>query len=144
MTERTVEISALKQTPFFAELPDGELQDIIDVGSASSFAAGVKIVEEGDRADGMYIVLSGEARVDVGGRFHILKTGDFFGEMALIAPSKRMATVKAESAVEVLAIPAEGFQAFLLEHPRVAVAMLKAIVLRLREVEQRIDAWMGT
>jgi hypothetical protein len=41
-------------------------------------------------------------------------------------------------------IPADGFQTFLLDHPRVAVAMLKAIVLRLREVEQRIDAWMAT
>lgn len=144
MTEPTVESTALKQTPFFADLPPEDLQAIVDVGRAAAYEAGQKIVEEGDRADGMYIVLSGEARVDVGGRFHILKSGDFFGEMALIAPGKRMATVKAGSAVEVLAIPADGFQAFLLEHPRVAVAMLKAIVLRLREVEQRIDAWMAT
>ena len=144
MSDRATETTALQSTPFFAELPPEDLQAIVDVGRVASFGEGDKIVEEGDRADGMYVILGGEARVDVGGRFHILKAGDFFGEMALIAPSKRMATVRAESAVEALAIPADGFQAFLLDHPRVAVAMLKAIVLRLREVEQRIDAWMGT
>lgn len=144
MSERTIEIAALQQTPFFAELPAEDLDAIAAVGRVDAFAAGQAIVSEGDQADGMYVVIGGEARVDVGGRFHILKAGDFFGEMALIAPSKRMATVKAESAVDALMIPADGFQTFLLEHPRVAVAMLKAIVVRLREVEQRIDAWMAT
>jgi CRP-like cAMP-binding protein len=91
----------------------------------------------------MYVMLSGEAQVDVGGRFHVFKEGDFFGEMALISRSKRIATVRAETAVRALKIPAEEFQTFLLEHPSVAVAMLKAIVERLREVEQRIDAWMS-
>lgn len=144
MSERTIEIAALQQTPFFAELPSEDLDAIVAVGRGASYDAGTSIVSEGDQADGMYVVVSGEARVDVGGRFHILKSGDFFGEMALIAPSKRMATVKAEGPVEVLMIPADGFQSFLLAHPRVAVAMLKAIVMRLREVEQRIDAWMAT
>jgi len=144
MSDATIETTALSNTPFFAELPPDDLEAIAAVGRAASVASGESIVEEGAAADGMYIILRGEARVDVGGRFHILKSGDFFGEMALIAPSKRMATVKAESDVEALLIPAEGFQGFLLEHPRVAVAMLKAIVLRLREVEQRIDAWMAT
>ena len=69
--------------------------------------------------DGMYIVVRGEARVDVGGRFHVLKAGDFFGEMALISPGKRMATVRAEADVEALKIPAEEFQAFLMAHPAV-------------------------
>lgn len=144
MSDTTIETTALRNTPFFAELPAEDLAAIAAVGRPASVAAGQTIVEEGDAADGMYIVLQGEARVDVGGRFHILKAGDFFGEMALIAPSKRMATVRADSDADVLLIPAEGFQSFLLDHPRVAVAMLKAIVLRLREVEQRIDAWMAT
>ncbi len=50
----------------------------------------------------MYVVLNGEARVDVGGRFHILKAGDFFGEIAVIAPGPRMATVRAVTGLEVL------------------------------------------
>jgi CRP-like cAMP-binding protein len=84
------------------------------------------------------------AEVDVGGRFHKLGRGDFFGEMALISEGQRMATVKATEAVEALRIPADEFRSFLLDHPSVAISMLKALVGRLREVEQRIDAWMAT
>ncbi|HEY3213796.1 MAG TPA: cyclic nucleotide-binding domain-containing protein, partial [Actinomycetota bacterium] len=105
--------------------------------------AGQAIFEIGDHGDAMYVILSGEAQVDVGGRFHVLRTGDFFGEMALLAPGKRMATVRADGDVQALRISAERFQEFLLQRPRVALSMMKALVLRLREVEQRIDAWMA-
>jgi CRP-like cAMP-binding protein len=91
----------------------------------------------------MYVVVEGEARVDVGGRYHVLKPGEFFGEMALIAPGKRLATVRAVTPVEALRIPAEAFQAFVIDHPHVALSMMKTLVVRLREVEQRIDAWMA-
>jgi CRP-like cAMP-binding protein len=143
MNESGIETAALKNTPFFGGLTPEDLGGILDVGRAASYTAGEPIVEEGDVGDGMYIVVSGEARVDVGGRYHVLKAGDFFGEMALISPGKRMATVRAQGDVETLKIPAEEFQAFLLAHPAVGLAMLKAIVERLREVEQRIDAWMA-
>jgi CRP-like cAMP-binding protein len=136
-------ITALQNTRFFGDLSPEDLQAVMNCGHRVSFDADQAIVEEGDSADGMYVITGGEARVDVGGRFHILKAGDFFGEMALIAPGRRMATVKAVGAVEALQIPADDFQSFLLDHPSVALSMLKAIVLRLREVEQRIDAWMA-
>jgi CRP-like cAMP-binding protein len=43
--------------------------------------------------------------------------------------------------VEALRIPADDFQAFLVEHPSVAVSMLKSLVERLREVQERVEAW---
>ena len=64
--------------------------------------------------------------------------------MALVSAKRRTATVKAVEPVEVLRIPGEGFRSFLLEIPAVAVAILKAVVERLSEVQERIDAWMGT
>ena len=142
MTDAT-QTSALQQTPFFAGLPVEELAAIAEVGTTVAFEPGATIVAEGDLGDAMYVVLSGTAEVDVGGRFHRLTEGDFFGEMALISSRKRIATVRATERVEALRIPADAFQAFLLEHPGVAVSMLRELVDRLREVEQRIDAWMA-
>jgi len=136
-------MSALGTAGLFAGLDEAELAAIAGVGHEESYEADQPIVEVDDPADGMFVILDGQARVDVGGRFHILKTGDPFGEMALVAPGRRMATVRAVEPVRVLKIPAEGFQGFLLEHPRVALAMLKTLAVRLREVEQRIDAWMA-
>ena len=140
----TVGAEALRSAPFFAGLSPDDLEGILRVGRPVSFEAGQAMVEQGEPGDGMYIIVAGSAEVDVGGRFHTLTTGHFFGEMALITAGKRMATVKAVEQVEALKIPADEFQSFLLEHPGVALSMLKAIVERLREVEQRIDAWMAS
>lgn len=144
MSGSAIETEALAGMPFFSALSAGDLEGILGVGREVSFEPGSVIVEEGDVGDGMYIVLEGVARVEVGGRFHDLKQGGFFGEMALLTESRRMATVKAQEAVRALKIPAEDFQSFLLSHPSVAIAMLKASISRLREVEQRIDAWMAS
>jgi CRP/FNR family transcriptional regulator, cyclic AMP receptor protein len=89
------------------------------------------------------VITEGDARVNVGGRSHDLGPGDVFGEMAILAPGKRMATVHTVSAVTVLRVPADAFQTFLLKHPAVGISIMKQLVLRLREVEQRIEAWMA-
>lgn len=133
----------LQPAGVFAECTDEELREIAGIGQPVSFEPDTAIVEEGDRGDAMYVIVEGEARVDVGGRFHVLKTGEVFGEMALIAPGRRLATVRAVTPVRALRIPAEAFQSFVMDHPRVALAMMKTLVVRLREVEQRIDAWMA-
>jgi CRP-like cAMP-binding protein len=144
MDGSAIETQALRSTPFFSGLPPEDLEGILRVGQAVSFAQGDTIVEEGAPGDAMYIVISGLARVEAGGRFHDLKAGAFFGEMALITSKRRMATVTATEPVEALRIPADAFQAFLMEHPAVGLSMMKALVDRLREVEQRIDAWMAS
>jgi CRP-like cAMP-binding protein len=143
MDDATVGITALASIPFFAALDREDLGNIVGTGDPATFEAGDVIVERGDPGDAMYIIVRGTAQVDVGGRYHDLKAGDFFGEMAVIAGKKRMATVRAREAVEALRIPADGFQVFLLEHPRVAVTMLRSLVERLREVQERVDSWMG-
>jgi CRP-like cAMP-binding protein len=143
MSEERIEASKVQRAGVFAGLEDGDVEDLLRVGHAASFEADRAIFETGDRGDAMYVILEGEAQVDVGGRFHRLTTGDFFGEMAVVAPGPRMATVRAATPVRALEIPADAFQAFLLEHPRLALSMMRFLVTRLREVEQRLDAWMA-
>ena len=109
-----------------------------------TFEAGKPIVERGDQGSALYVVTEGQAEVEVGGRVHRLKPGDFFGEMALITARRRSATVTATEPVEVLALEAGSFKPFLLENPAVAVAVLEGVVNRLREVQERIDAWIGS
>jgi CRP/FNR family transcriptional regulator, cyclic AMP receptor protein len=130
-------------TGLFAGLSADDAEAIGRVGSPITFAEGEVVFSSGDEGDAMYVITDGQAKVNVGGRFHVMKTGDVFGEMALLAPGKRMATVEAVSGLSALRVPAEAFQDFLLDHPRVALSIMKQLVVRLREVEQRIDAWMA-
>ena len=143
MEEHELGLEALKATPFFADLHPDELESVLRMGKHVDFEAGQNIVERGDRSDGMYIVAKGHAQVDVGGRYHDLKPGSFFGEMALIHGGRRGATVKAVEPVEALMIPGEDFREFLLAHPSVAVTMLETLVKRLHEIQQRVEAWMS-
>ena len=143
MDDQAVGISALEAMPLFAGVTRHDLQNILKIGELRSFEPGQSIVERGEQGDAMYILLRGNAQVDVGGRFHELEPGEFFGEMALVAGRKRTATVKAAERVDALRIGSEEFQGFLLHQPRVAVAMLRSLVERLREVQERIDSWAG-
>jgi voltage-gated potassium channel len=143
MDELTVGIAALERTPLFAGLDRDDLRGILGCGQRVWFEPGQAIVERGLRGDAMYIIVAGAAEVDVGGRFFRLVGGDFFGEMAVLASERREATVTAVEPVEAVRIPADELQALLLEHPRVAVGMLKSLVGRLREVQDRLDTWVG-
>jgi CPA2 family monovalent cation:H+ antiporter-2 len=143
MSDASTDRETLRTIPFFSGLADEDLDGILRVGRPVAFDQGEAIVHQGDAGHGMYILVEGTAEVDVGGRFHRLGPGQFFGEMALISAGKRMATVTATSPVQALEIPAEEFQAFVLDHPKVALSMMRALVSRLREVEERIDAWMA-
>ena len=143
MDEVAVGLAALERTPMFAGLDREHLEDVLAVGRRVSFEPGQAIVERGDPGDAMYIMLSGVAEVDVGGRFHRLERGDFFGEMAVLAGKRREASVKAVEPVEALRIAADDLQAFLAVNPQVAVGMLKSLVERLREVQDRLDTWIG-
>jgi CRP/FNR family cyclic AMP-dependent transcriptional regulator len=127
----------------FAGFDDRDLDEMRRIGNEVSFGAGEAIFEAGDRADAMFVVLEGEAQVDVGGRFHRLRPGDVFGEMALLAPDRRMATVRAVESVRALKVESEAFRSLLRKHPELGVSLLRTLVLRLRGVEQRIDAWMA-
>ena len=143
MSDAAVEAQALKSTPFFAGLSDEDITGIIAMGEQVSFPEGAQIVTQGEIGDAMFVLLDGTAEVDVGGRFHRLHAGNFVGEMALMSAGRRLATVKATSDVRALRIPGDGFRSFLLEHPQIAVSMLQALSERLREVEQRFEAWMA-
>ena len=143
MDEVAVGLGALERTPLFAGLDRERLESVLAVGRRVTIDAGQAVVERGDPGDAMYIMLDGAAEVDVGGRFHRLERGDFFGEMAVLAGKPREATVKAVERVEALRIPADDFQAFLLDNPRVALGMLQSLVERLREVQDRLDSWIG-
>ena len=121
-----------------------DIEALLKAGHEVFFAPGESIFEVGDEADAMYVVLGGEAQVDVGGRFHPLTHGAVFGEMALVAPDRRMATVRAVEPLHVLKVSVDDFRSLLLDRPRIGLSLLRMLARRLREVEQGINAWMAS
>jgi CRP-like cAMP-binding protein len=46
--------------------------------------------------------------------------------------------------MHILKVYADDFRSLLLDRPQIGLSILRALTLRLREVEQRIDAWMAS
>lgn len=133
-----------RDIPFFEAFSDPDLERILARSRLVSFAAGEPLVKRGDRGCTLYVIASGKAQVDVGGRYHNLTRGDLVGEMSALSSKPRMATVSAVDDLDAVEIDCGSEpDAFLMENPAVAVRVLKVLSGRLREVEDRLDTWMG-
>jgi CRP-like cAMP-binding protein len=144
MTEDALEPSQLRTIPFFEAFSDEELDRLLPRSRLVRFGSGEPILERGDRASSFYVVLGGKARVEVGGRHHELARGDLLGEMAVLSSKPRMASVAAAEDLEAMEIDCgDDVDGFLKVHPALAVGMLRILTARLREVQDRLDAWMG-
>jgi CRP-like cAMP-binding protein len=141
--ELPAEVAALRRIKFFEELADADLSRLARIGQRRSYAEGDAIVEKDSDRGGFFVLLSGEAEVEAGGTFHVLSSGDFFGEMALLAGSRRTATVRATGPVEAMVFEPIYFRPFLIENPSVAVTLLEALAERLNAAQARLDADRG-
>ena len=134
----TSDTELLRKVRFFEELTDDDLDRVARIGQRRTYAAGDGLVERDSSRGGLFVILSGAAKVDVGGTVHELGPGDFFGEMALLGRTRRSASVTASEPVEALVIETIYFDPFLIQNPSVAVAILHGVVERLREVQERV------
>ena len=104
----------------------------------TTFAPGEVIFREGDKADKMYVVLSGEVEVRRQGTvIDMLAQGATFGEMALIDGSPRSATVVAKTSSEVAAINEKTFVLLVDEMPYFALSTMRNLVDRLRRMNEQ-------
>ena len=134
----------VREIAFFEGFSEPDLRKLLERSRAVSFSPGESIFTRGEKSCSFYVIASGKARVDVGGRYHDLARGDLVGEMAALTSQPRMATVQVMDEVDAIEIDCgTNTDAFLMEHPALAVRILKILVERLREVEERLDAWMG-
>ena len=91
-------IATLSRVPFLVPLNSEELALLADGTRSEFFAAGEKIIRQGELGDSFYLIASGEVDVCVGAdeqRVASLSAGDYFGEMSLMTGEARSATVAA-------------------------------------------------
>jgi CRP-like cAMP-binding protein len=100
-----VDVSALKNTPLFAEVPDEALAKVATFASLESVAEGKTIIREGGYSNDFYIIDEGTVKVERDGE-HLadLGPGDVFGEQGLLDKQERSATVTATSPVRLIRI----------------------------------------
>lgn len=124
----------LGQLALFADLSPSQLEAIAHSHEEDVFAAGERVLRRGLSGGSFYVILEGEAAIEVEGEErHRLARGEFFGEISALTGDLPSADVRAETLLRCLAIPAPQLDAFLLGHPTVMLRMLQAEARRLRD-----------
>ena len=133
-------LDALRATPIFAEVPDEHLRRLAEQAIPMFLKAGEFLINEGDQADDLFVVVSGEFDVTKrSGTSEIplarVGPGALQGELAALERGKRMASVRAMTDAEVLRIPYLAVRDLLSGGPDAALGIIRTVIGRLRHVE---------
>lgn len=134
MASRTKITEALAGVPLFSRCSGRDLKAIARHVEVIEVAAGDDVVRQGDEGDAMFVILSGSAEVwRDGERLRSLDPGAYFGELALLDPAPRAATVTATTAAELGAISVRMFRVLLRELPGLSAKLLADLAGRVRD-----------
>ena len=102
----------IAKVPLFANLNARELTAITRRMQSRVISGGQLILREGDPAEGMFFILSGEVEITSKAlhQSFILQTGDYFGEVGLIRRSNNLASVRAVTETSVAVLVEEDFE----------------------------------
>jgi CRP-like cAMP-binding protein len=113
-------------------------------GKAETAVAGTRFFEEGDKAgflkrERMFLLLEGEVAMTVKNQpIGVVRVGEIFGEMAVIAGAPRTATALAKSNCRVVTLDIREFQRGLQAKPEFALMLMGMMILRLRSMLARV------
>ena len=135
-------LAVLRKVALFATLKTRELKLVERILLERRFIADEVIFEEGDEGLGMYIVVEGEVKVmrkTASGKQELARMhpGSYFGEMALLEGTPRMASAVAVTGARVLVLFRPEFFNILETHghtgAKISLQLARLSSIRLRE-----------
>lgn len=134
----------LKSISIFSGIPDADLKTIEALSVTRTYPKNTVIINEGDQANAMYLVVSGKVRVyvsDESGKEFILNSmgpGEYFGELALLDEEVRSASVITTDKSTFSIIYKDDFSKVILSHPNIALVLLKNLASTVRHLTENV------
>jgi CRP-like cAMP-binding protein len=129
-------IAHLSSVPLFSQCHKAELKSLTRRTADISADAGQVLTKEGHGAHDFFVIVSGEAEVSRAGRVVArLGPGDYFGELGLLDPALRDATVTARTPMELIVLAQWDFEQALEEAPGMTRRLLAGMAQRLRSLD---------
>jgi len=135
-------VTALQACALFENVPTADLAALAETMHEEYFARGELVCKQGEPADRVFIVLSGNLEVRLAGspgHTSRLQHGELFGEYGLFAEGVRTATVVSADESVLLTLDYDRFRAFLLMFPEATLAIMEATVQRLLNAQRRAE-----
>lgn len=127
-------ISILKSIAIFDDLEDSLLHEIALELSLIKIDAGEVLFRKNDKDFALYLIENGRVKVHDGDHVYAhFESNQYIGEYSLVDSTPRSASVTAEEPTKLLRLDQENFFALITKRPNISEAMLKALVLRLRD-----------
>jgi CRP/FNR family transcriptional regulator, cyclic AMP receptor protein len=107
-------------------------------GMRRRYRKGTLLIQEGDRGESVFVILSGRVKVfstDEQGReftFIVLGPGDYFGEMSLDGGARSASVITLE-ACECAVLDRDAVREYMTAHPEFAFELLMTVIRRARE-----------
>ncbi len=139
-------LDLLRRVPLFSLLTVAQAEVISGAVIKKRFKRGEALVEQGQKSNALFILLTGRARVlttDSRGREVILANlaqGDYLGEMSIIDNEPHSATVRAEVQTDVLLLGRTEFARCLTENASMSLVVMRGLVKRLRHADRKIES----
>ena len=123
----------LKSVSMFGQTPDNVLADVANLIEECEVSAGETIFRQGEPGDSLYVVIEGRVKVHIGDQeLNQLGERDVFGEMALLDPEPRLASVTALEQTRLFRLDQAPFYELLAERPEIAGGIIRVLTRHLR------------
>ncbi|HEY8949379.1 MAG TPA: cyclic nucleotide-gated ion channel [Rhizomicrobium sp.] len=112
-----VTFGMLARVPLFKDFDTQTIGEILDLLRSQNVGPGEVISAEGERAAAMYFIVSGAVEAELPKKKIRFDSGDFFGELALLHETMRVATVTALTPTRLLELSVDDFETLMRRHP---------------------------
>ena len=135
----------LKSIPVLEGLQEAEMSELLERAVVRNVPKNAIVVNEGDRTDSLYVILSGKVKVylgDASGKELILDIkgpGSYFGEMVL-DEGPRSASVMTMEPSQFAVISGTDFKSFLLKHPKIALHVITNLIRLARGLNENVKS----
>ena len=137
-------VAILKSADIFAHTPDYILASVAEIVEEVSLGPKETFIQEGTLGDSMYLIVEGEVQVHSQGVPIIkLGPGKSVGELAVLDPELRAASVTSIGDLFLFRIDKEPFDEVMADRPEIAQAVITTLCRRIREQGRVIAAAGG-
>ena len=125
-------------------LNEADRREVLSACRRRKFARGEVVFHEGDPGDTLHLIAKGHVAVrtitPAGDQalIRVLGAGDFFGELAVIAPAPRNATIDCLDPTETLGLHRDAFDELRAKHPGVDAVLMQALIAEVRRLSTQL------
>jgi CRP/FNR family transcriptional regulator len=129
----------IKELEYFEHVSIEQAADVAAFATEVEYEPGATVVVQGEPSEHIFLVIEGRATAERDGVIYtVFEPGRGFGDLTLGQDPRYAFTTRAATHLHVLRFSTASLVESMLEHPEIAVGIVRALASRLREVSEQL------